>query len=183
MSFIGFSLSIAVNLFPAKTAAYTLYERHTRSKCEHKYRPQMQEFCIEIALHTDRLNWTFCNIPGNIYSLFPWHISLWPNCGFWSIVAFISESRLIKSVAFLNMTQKIERHSRPKVTIRPQWNVPCKHANNDEFYTISLSIVVDLFPAKIAGFTFMWTTYEIETWTHLSTVNARILHWNRSAHC
>jgi len=21
-------------------------------------------------------------------SLFTWHISLWPNCGFWSIVAF-----------------------------------------------------------------------------------------------
>jgi len=29
-----------------------------------------------------------------------------------------------------------------------------------------LSILADLFPAKIAGYTFIWTTYEIETWTY-----------------
>jgi len=33
-----------------------------------------------------------------------------------------------------------------------------------------LSIVVDLFSAKIAGYTFIWTTYEIETWTHPQTI-------------
>jgi len=31
----------------------------------------------------------------------------------------------------------------------------------------SLSIVVNLFAAKIAGCTFIWTTYETETWTYL----------------
>jgi len=51
------------------------------------------------------------------------------------------------------------------------------------FISFYLSIVVDLFPAKIAGYTFVWTTYETETWTYLQTVNARILLWNRSAHC
>jgi len=45
-----------------------------------------------------------------------------------------------------------------------------------------LIIVVDLFAAKIAGYTFMWTTYETETLTYLLTVNARNLHWNRVAH-
>jgi len=60
-------------------------------------------------------------------SLFTWHISMWPNCGFWSIVAFIFWVTL-KSVAILSVTQKIESHNRPKNTIRPQWNVPCKKA-------------------------------------------------------
>jgi len=35
------------------------------------------------------------------------------------------------------------------------------------FTSFSLSIVVDLTHAKIAGYTFIWTTYEPETWTHL----------------
>ena len=60
-------------------------------------------------------------------SLFTWHISMWPNCGFWSIVAFILWVTL-KSVTFLCVTQKIESHNRPKTTIRPKWNVPCKEA-------------------------------------------------------
>jgi len=33
--------------------------------------------------------------------------------------------------------------------------------------SFSLSIIVDLIAAKIAGYTFIWTTYEIETWTYL----------------
>jgi len=35
------------------------------------------------------------------------------------------------------------------------------------FISFSLSIAVDVFPEKIAGYTFVWTTYEIETWTYL----------------
>jgi len=62
-------------------------------------------------------------------SLFTWYISLWPNCGFWSIVAFIFCVTL-KSVAFLSVTQKIESHNRPKATIWPHWNVPCKQAKS-----------------------------------------------------
>jgi len=46
------------------------------------------------------------------------------------------------------------------------------------FISLSFSIIVDLFAAKIAGYTFMWTTYETETSTYLWTVNARIFHWN-----
>jgi len=42
---------------------------------------------------------------------------------------------------------------------------------NNELYTIYLSIIADLFAAKIAGYTFMWTTYETETSTYLKTVN------------
>ena len=38
---------------------------------------------------------------------------------------------------------------------------------------------MDLFTEKIAGYTFIWTTYETETWTYLKTVNARIFFWNR----
>jgi len=48
--------------------------------------------------------------------------------------------------------------------------------------SLSLSIIVDLFPAKIASYTFVWTTYEIETWTYLYTANARILLWKHPAH-
>jgi len=42
------------------------------------------------------------------------------------------------------------------------------------FISFSLSIIVDLFPAKIADYTFIWTTYETDTWTYLYTTNARI---------
>jgi len=45
-----------------------------------------------------------------------------------------------------------------------------------------LTIIVDLLAAKIAGETFISTTYEIETLTCLETVYARNLHWNRVAH-
>jgi len=34
-----------------------------------------------------------------------------------------------------------------------------------EFYIIFLSIVAELFVAKTAGYTFIWTTYEIESST------------------
>ena len=33
-----------------------------------------------------------------------------------------------KSVALLSVTQQIKSHNRPKATIRPQWNAPCKQA-------------------------------------------------------
>jgi len=56
------------------------------------------------------------------FSLFTWRVSLWPNCGFWLIVAFIFWVTF-KSVAFLSVTQQI------KATIRPQWNAPRKQAN------------------------------------------------------
>jgi len=36
------------------------------------------------------------------------------------------------------------------------------------FISFSLSITVDLFPAMMGGYTFIWTTYETETWTYLS---------------
>jgi len=42
------------------------------------------------------------------------------------------------------------------------------------FTTFCLSIIVVLFSAKIAGYTFIWTTYETETWTYQKTVNATI---------
>jgi len=42
------------------------------------------------------------------------------------------------------------------------------------FISFSLSIIVDLFLAKIAGYNSIWTTYETETWTCLQTVHARI---------
>jgi len=32
-------------------------------------------------------------------------------------------------MAFLSVTQQIKSHNRPKATIRPQWNAPCKQAN------------------------------------------------------
>jgi len=32
-----------------------------------------------------------------------------------------------------------------------------------------LSTAVDFFPAKIAGYTFIWSTYHAETWTYLQT--------------
>jgi len=35
------------------------------------------------------------------------------------------------------------------------------------FMSSSLSIEVNLFAAKIAGYTFICRTYEIETWTYL----------------
>jgi len=38
------------------------------------------------------------------------------------------------------------------------------------FISFSFSIIVDLFDVKIAGYTFIWTTYETEMWTNLYTV-------------
>jgi len=35
------------------------------------------------------------------------------------------------------------------------------------FISFSLYVAVDLFAAKIAGYTFIWRTYEIETSTYL----------------
>ena len=35
------------------------------------------------------------------------------------------------------------------------------------FISFSLSIIVDLFAAKIAGYTYMWTTYQTEMLTYL----------------
>jgi len=49
------------------------------------------------------------------------------------------------------------------------------------FISFSLTIVVDLFAEKVAGYTFISTTYETETSTYLWTVIARILHWNPAA--
>jgi len=65
-----------------------------------------------------------------IFSLFTWRISLWPNCGFWSVVAFVFWVTF-KSVAFLSVTQLIKSHNWPKATIRPQSNAPCKQANSE----------------------------------------------------
>ena len=50
------------------------------------------------------------------------------------------------------------------------------------YISFSFFIIVDLFAAKIAGCTLMWTTYDTETSTYLLAVNARILHKNRVAH-
>jgi len=44
------------------------------------------------------------------------------------------------------------------------------------FISLYLSIEVDLFAAKIGGYTFISTTYETETSTNLCWVNARNLH-------
>jgi len=59
-------LSIELDLFAAKIAGYTLYQRHTSPKRRPSYRQQMQEICIEIALHTARFNQKFNNFPRNI---------------------------------------------------------------------------------------------------------------------
>jgi len=41
------------------------------------------------------------------------------------------------------------------------------------FISFSFSIIVDLFNVKIAGYTFIWTTYETERWTNLYTVGKK----------
>ena len=41
-------------------------------------------------------------------SLFTWRISLWPNCGFWSVVAFHLLSLTLKKPTPLNVTKKIK---------------------------------------------------------------------------
>ena len=73
-------------------------------------------------------------------------------------------------------SQSVQQQKQPHVS--SNINQHCGKHTTMSVISFSLFVIVDLFAAKIMGYTFKTPTYETETSTYLQTVHARNLHWN-----